>query len=133
VTSIGEQLELMDKREMLVVPNTSVTIECPALSTVPLLLLSVYPFKSAVEIRKGIVCAGLSCVDYVIKKCGVIQSSTDHVRAESYEKRCGGSVYNTAKALSILGRTRIEALTLIGIDDDGQYILNSLNKLNVGK
>ena len=28
--------------------------------------------------------------------------STDHVRADHYDKRCGGSVYNTTKALTSL-------------------------------
>ena len=121
----------MRRREMIICPNTQVDIV--ASDEEDLLLLSVYPFKPAVEKRKGIVCAGLTCVDYVIKKCGELKTSTDHVTAESYERRCGGSVYNTAKAIvQLKPNVRVEALTLIGIDTDGDFLLKTLNDLGVG-
>ena len=117
VTAEGEEgLEQMEKREMFVPPQTELTFFCPAnANNQKMLLLSVYPFAPAVHVRTGIAVAGLSCVDYVIQQCGELTTSTDHVRAKHYEKRCGGSVYNTAKALRHFSvDCRVEALTLVG-------------------
>ena len=55
-------------REMLVAPRTA--LEIAAGTDAPLLLLSVYPFQPAVRVRRGVACAGLACVDYVISNCG---------------------------------------------------------------
>jgi hypothetical protein len=62
-----EGLTNMPCREMIVVPRTALKIV--AGPDAPLLLLSVYPFLPAVRVRRGIACAGLACVDYVISNC----------------------------------------------------------------
>jgi sugar/nucleoside kinase (ribokinase family) len=127
-------LPLMKRREMLIVPNTTVVITANANANIPLLLLSVYPFQPAVLKRNGIACCGLSCVDYVIQQCDELKTPTDHVFAEGYQKRCGGSVYNTSRSLQFVAAStcRIEALTLVGEDEDGDYLLAALKKNNIG-
>ena len=61
--------------------------------------------------------------------------STDHVMADHYDKRCGGSVYNTACALTSLSGNRpvrVEALTLLGTDEDGDFLLRAMKERGVG-
>jgi len=134
-TSVG--LEQMKQREMLIVPHTMVEITNID-EQEPLLLLSVYPFKPASNgARSGVAVAGLSCVDYVIQNCGELTSPTDHVTAENYVKRCGGSVYNTGKCIRFMSSMhqhlcRVEALSLVGEDDDGDFIMSQLKLCGIG-
>ena len=97
-----------------------------------MLLLSVYPFSPAVEKRNGICCAGLTCVDYIIEGTDVIDHSTAHVFAKSFHRRAGGSVPNTSKVIASFENVRCEALTLIGVDTDGDFILKDMENNNVG-
>jgi sugar/nucleoside kinase (ribokinase family) len=133
--SVG--LENMSRREMLIARNTKVEITNTD-DQETLLLLSVYPFKQASDgARSGVAVAGLSCVDYVIQNCGELIRSTDHVTAENYVKRCGGSVYNTGRCLRFMSRMhqhlcRVEALSLVGEDEDGDFVLSQLQLCGVG-
>jgi len=119
-------------REMLVAPYSTLVIEQNADTDENLLLLSVYPFAPAVTERAGIACGGLACVDYVINGTGVLHKSTDHVLADSFERRPGGSVPNTAKIIATFDGCRVEALTLIGVDGDGDLLLDTMGRQGVG-
>ena len=99
----GGNLSKQFRREILVTPRTKLVVENEKDAAEPLLLLSVYPIAPAVEKRRGIACAGLACVDYVIWGAGELKSSTDHVTARGYERRVGGSVPNTARAVMQCG------------------------------
>ena len=131
INGIDVDYQNNNARELLIVPDTTLDIVNNN-SNEKLLLLSVYPFSPAVEKRSGICCAGLTCVDYIIEGTDVIDHSTAHVFAKSFHRCCGGSVPNTSKIVASFDNVRCEALTLIGVDNDGDFILKEMEANNVG-
>ena len=53
----------------------------------------------------------------------MIDRSTAHVFGKSYHRRAGGSVPNTSKTIASFQGVRCEALTMIGLDNDGDFLL----------
>ena len=81
--------------------------------------------------ERKILCVGLACLD-TIATIDEFPAPDSKVRSKSLHNYGGGNAANTAVAISRLGKLKVDLLSAVGNDSNGDTILKELEMENVG-